>query len=219
MPERTVVLVHGNPETSAIWTPLVTALAARGVTHVVPLSPPGFGVPAPEDFDPTMANYAQWLVAELEALRRDGVDLDVVAHDWGAGHLFGALDVRPDLIRTWVADIAGVLHRDYVWHDMAQAWQTPEIGEQAVAGMVESSLDDRTTLFQALGLPAGMAAEVAPWLNDDMARCVLRLYRTGAQPAVGDLGERLAVGGVDDGARARRRHVFAIDEQRVRRGV
>lgn len=188
---RTVVFIHGNPETSAIWTPLVAALRARGIDHVVTLSPPGFGVPAPADFDPTMSNYAEWLVGELEALRAGGAELDVVGHDWGAGHLYGALDLRPDLFHTWTADIAGVLHREYVWHDMAQAWQTPEIGEQAMAGMVGSSVEDKTSLFAALGLPADMAAEVAPWLDDDMARCVLRLYRTGAQPAVGELGQRL----------------------------
>jgi pimeloyl-ACP methyl ester carboxylesterase len=40
----TVVLVHGNPETDAIWGPLVDAL---GRTDVVRLSPPGFGAPLP----------------------------------------------------------------------------------------------------------------------------------------------------------------------------
>ena len=35
----TVVLVHGNPETEAIWGPLVDAL---GRDDAVRLSPPGF---------------------------------------------------------------------------------------------------------------------------------------------------------------------------------
>ena len=191
MAPRTVVFIHGNPETSAIWWPIIAALRERGVDDVVALSPPGFGVAVPDGFDPTMANYAQWLVDELEQLRQSGADLDVVGHDWGAGHLYGALDLRPDLIRTWAADIAGVLHREYVWHDLAQAWQTTDIGEQAMAGMVDSTVSDKTALFESLGLPNDIAAEVADWLNDDMGRCVLRLYRTGAQPAVGDLGERL----------------------------
>ncbi len=42
----TVVLVHGNPETDAIWGPLVDAL---GRDDVVRLSPPGFGAPLPDD--------------------------------------------------------------------------------------------------------------------------------------------------------------------------
>jgi pimeloyl-ACP methyl ester carboxylesterase len=36
----TVVLVHGNPETDAVWDPVVELL---GRDDVVRLSPPGFG--------------------------------------------------------------------------------------------------------------------------------------------------------------------------------
>jgi pimeloyl-ACP methyl ester carboxylesterase len=45
MATMTVVLVQGNPETDAIWGPLVDAL---GRDDVVLLSPPGFGAPLPE---------------------------------------------------------------------------------------------------------------------------------------------------------------------------
>jgi pimeloyl-ACP methyl ester carboxylesterase len=192
MPARTVVLVHGNPETAAVWGPLREALAARGRSEVVALSPPGFGAPVPDEFDPTMDNYADWLVAELTAIRATGTEIDLVGHDWGAGHTYGVLARRPDVVRTWVGDIAGILERGYAWHDLAQAWQTPEIGEQVIDGMVAMSHDDKAALFIGLGLPAVIAAQLADGLDADMGRCVLRLYRTGAQPAVGDLGERLA---------------------------
>ncbi len=41
----TTVLVHGNPETAAVWDPLLEALGTLGVPgeQVVRLSPPGFG--------------------------------------------------------------------------------------------------------------------------------------------------------------------------------
>jgi pimeloyl-ACP methyl ester carboxylesterase len=191
MTERTVVLVHGNPETAAIWGPLVTALTERG-RRAIALSPPGFGAPVPDGFDPTMDAYADWLVGELEALRATDTEIDLLGHDWGAGHVYGALARRPDLVRTWTGDIAGVLHTDYVWHDLAQAWQTPDIGEQVIAGFTGSSLDERTALFVGLGLPDDIAGPLAAALDDEMGRCVLRLYRTGAQPAVGQLGDRLA---------------------------
>ena len=192
MTERTAVLVHGNPETAAIWGPLTAALAERGRTDVIALSPPGFGAPVPDGFDPTMDAYAEWLVGELETIHATGTEIDLLGHDWGAGHVYGALARRPDLVRTWTGDIAGVLHSDYVWHDMAQAWQTPEIGEQTIAGMTTSSTEDKQALFMGLGLPDDIAAELAAGLDDEMGRCVLRLYRTGAQPAVGQLGDRLA---------------------------
>ena len=192
MASRTTVLVHGNPETSAIWGPLTTALTERGRTEVVALSPPGFGSPVPDGFDPTMDNYADWLVGELDAIRKNGVEIDLLGHDWGAGHVYGALSRRPDLVRTWAGDIAGVIHRDYVWHDMAQAWQTPDIGEQVIEGMTSAAHADKVALYEGLGLPSPMADELASALDADMGRCVLRLYRTGAQPAVGELGDRLA---------------------------
>jgi len=100
MATRTVVLVHGNPETAAIWGPLTAALATRGHTDVVALSPPGFGAPVPDGFDPTMDNYADWLVGELETIQGTGTEIDLVGHDWGAGHVYGALARRPDLVRT-----------------------------------------------------------------------------------------------------------------------
>jgi pimeloyl-ACP methyl ester carboxylesterase len=135
MSQRTVVLVHGNPETAAIWGPLVGALRSMGHDEIVALSPPGFGAPLPDGFDPTMDSYADWLVGELESIRATGAEIDLLGHDWGAGHVYGTLARRPELVRTWTGDIAGILHSDYVWHDMAQAWQTPEIGEQVVAGI------------------------------------------------------------------------------------
>ncbi|HSP28579.1 MAG TPA: alpha/beta fold hydrolase, partial [Ilumatobacteraceae bacterium] len=184
MTERTVVLVHGNPETAAIWGPLTAALVERDRPDVIALSPPGFGAPVPEGFDPTMDAYADWLVGALEEIRATGTEIDLLGHDWGAGHVYGALARRADLVRTWTGDIAGVLHADYVWHDLAQAWQTPDVGEQVVAGFTGSSLDERTALFVGLGLPDDIASQLGAALDDEMGRCILRLYRTGAQPAV-----------------------------------
>ena len=76
-------------------------------------------------------DYLAWLVGELEAL--DG-PIDLVGHDWGGGHVQRLAATRPDLIRSWVTDIAGAADPDYVWHDLAQVWQTPGDGEAARRG-------------------------------------------------------------------------------------
>ena len=191
MASRTTVLVHGNPETSAIWGPLTTALTERGRTEAVALSPPGFGSPVPDGFDPTMDNYADWLVGELDAIRKNDVEIDLLGHDWGAGHVYGALSRRPDLVRTWAGDIAGVIHRDYVWHDMAQAWQTPDVGEQVVEAMLAGDSAGRATAYVDLGIPHDVAQAMAEAANEQMGRCILGLYRDAAQPAVAELGGRL----------------------------
>jgi pimeloyl-ACP methyl ester carboxylesterase len=143
----TVVLVHGNPETDAIWGPLVAAL---GRDDVVRLSPPGFGAPLPADFPMTYLAYRDWLEAELE---RFDTPVDLVGHDWGGGHVINLVMHRPELVRSWASDVLGVLHPDYVWHDMAQVWQTPQAGEEVVDAMIGGSVDERVAQLTMLGIP------------------------------------------------------------------
>ena len=90
-----MVLVHGNPETDAVWGPLVAEL---GRDDVVRLSPPGFGAPLPDAFGATVGEYRDWLVAELE---RFEAPVDLVGHDWGGGHVVNAAMARPDLPWHW----------------------------------------------------------------------------------------------------------------------
>jgi pimeloyl-ACP methyl ester carboxylesterase len=123
------VFVHGNPESADLWGPLTSALAERGVTDVVALSPPGFGAPTPPGWEPTRASYVGWLAAELEQLPGD---VDLVGHDWGAGHVYGLLCEPPARLRSWAADCAGLLHPAYQWHDLAQLWQQEGAGEAAL---------------------------------------------------------------------------------------
>jgi len=182
------VLVHGVPETRALWHTLIGELEKRGIGDVTLLSPPGFGAPVPVGWEPTQANYTAWLVDELESL---GGDVDLVGHDWGAGHTLGVLAARPDLLRSWASDCAGLIHPDYVWHDLAQVWQTAEAGEQAVATIIGAGLAERIEALTGLGVPSDIASEIAPDQNGEMARCILALYRSAAQPAMHELGQRL----------------------------
>ena len=189
----TKVLIHGNPEVDAIWRPLVATLSERGIDVVILLSPPGFGAPTPDGWEASRASYVHWLIDELESIgAQTGTPVDVVGHDWGAGHVYGLLDERPDLVRSWACDVAGLLHPDYVWHDMAQAWTTPEVGEQVIDAMVAMSLDERRAAFAGLGLPDDVLTEVAAGVDAEMGRCILALYRDAAQPAMAELGGRLA---------------------------
>ena len=55
-----VVLVHGNPEKTAVWDPLRAALDRH---DVVCLSPPGFGAPLPNSWGATVEDYRDWLIS------------------------------------------------------------------------------------------------------------------------------------------------------------
>ncbi len=187
-----VVLVHGNPETDAIWGPLRTEL---GRDDVIALSPPGFGVPIPEGFGATSDEYLAWLAGVLEQL--DG-PTDLIGHDWGGGHVMRIAIERPDLIRSWCIDIAGCFNDEYEWHDAAQGWQGPD-GEAIVAGMAATPTEDIAAMFGALGMGDAVAAQVAPHVNEDMAACIVPLYRSAAQPVMANLGNRLGEAAVNPG--------------------
>jgi len=189
MSTTTKVFVHGNPETSAVWSLLVAELKKRGVDNIVLLTPPGFGALTPAGWGGTMREYRDWLIAELEAI---GGDIDLVGHDWGAGHVYGVLSEKPGIVRSWAADCAGLMHADYQWHDAAQGWQAPELGEQMVAGMVAMPDDQFVDAFSGLGMSREIAADVKSHINDEMARCILALYRDAAQPALVPIGKQFA---------------------------
>jgi pimeloyl-ACP methyl ester carboxylesterase len=181
----TVVLVHGNPETEALWGPLVDAL---GRSDVVRLSPPGFGAPLPDDFPATYLAYRDWLEDELK--RVDG-PVDLVGHDWGGGHVINAVMHRPELVRSWASDVVGLFDPDYVWHDLAQVWQTPGAGEELVDTLLGGTVQDRAERMESFGIPADIAMSMAPEQGPDMGRAILLLYRSAAQPAMAEAGRAL----------------------------
>lgn len=182
----TVVLVHGNPETDAIWDQLVDALARQ---DVVRLSPPGFGAPLPDDFPATYLAYRDWLESEVEKI---GGPVDLVGHDWGGGHVVNVVIHRPDLVRSWASDILGCFDPDYVWHDLALVWQTPDDGEQLVDTMLGGTLQDRAArMVEIGGMPADMATSLAAAQGPEMGRAILALYRSARQPAMAEAGGAL----------------------------
>jgi pimeloyl-ACP methyl ester carboxylesterase len=178
------VFVHGVPETPEVWDPIVSLLHR---TDVLALRLPGFGEAAPKGFGATKEEYTAWLIDELGAI---GEPVDAVGHDWGGGFVLRVACTRPDLVRCWVSDVAGILDPAYVWHDLAQIWQTPGAGEQYFA---ETSALDPAVMIQAyarLGITPAAARAFVEAADVEMARCILALYRSATQPR---LAEWLAV--------------------------
>jgi pimeloyl-ACP methyl ester carboxylesterase len=181
----TAVFVNGNPETAAIWGPLLAELD-RG--DVLCLSPPGFGAPIPGGFDCTVPSYRGWLVTELEKL---GEPVDLVGHDVGGGIVIRVAMTRPDLLRTWASDSLGVYDPDYAWHDMARTWQTPGAGERLVADLLGGSPAERAERMAGLGMSRPVAEQLAAAQGPEMGRAILAYYRSAIQPVMADLGRDL----------------------------
>ena len=181
----TVVLVHGNPETDAVWDPVVEAL---GRDDVVRLSPPGFGAPLPDGWPATYLHYRDWLEDELTKFEGP---VDLVGHDWGGGHVINVVMHRPALVRSWASDIIGIFDPDYVWHNLAQVWQTPGDGEALVEAMMSGTLQDRAEQLLGLGLTHQVATKMAAGQSPEMGRAILALYRSAAQPVLAEVGRNL----------------------------
>jgi pimeloyl-ACP methyl ester carboxylesterase len=168
----TAVFVHGVPETPAVWRGLLTAL---DLPDAMALWLPGFDGVRPEGFGATMDEYAAWLAAQLERL--DG-PVDLVGHDWGGGLVVRVVSTRPELVRSWVTDAAGIGDSGFEWHDLAKIWQTPQAGEDFWDKQLAAPAQERATVFQAFGVPAELALDLASQLSLTMADCILDLYRS-----------------------------------------
>lgn len=168
------VLVHGVPETSAVWHRLVGSLARH---DVVAPQLPGFGCPRPADFEATKEAYVDWLVGEVEKAASDG-PVDLVGHDWGGGLVVRLVSQRPDLVRSWATDCAGMAAAAFEWHDYAKIWQTPGEGEQFFERQLAAAPDAMAPFYVSLGVPEADARRLVTWTDEVMADCILRLYRS-----------------------------------------
>jgi pimeloyl-ACP methyl ester carboxylesterase len=165
------VLVHGNPDTAALWAPLVDCLARDDV--VCP-SLPGFGTPVPAGFGCTKDEYATWLADQLRSFDEP---VDVVGHDWGSILVQRVATTNPELVRSWVL-ANGAVSEVFRWHELAEQWQTPEVGEQIMELMSGDALVDALREARHPD-PVGAVARI----DDTMKSAVLALYRSAVHVA------------------------------------
>ena len=181
-----IVFVHGNPETAAVWAELASCLQLQDALF---LSPPGFGAPVPAGFGATADEYLDWLARALAELNGP---VDLIGHDWGGVHVMRIAMEHPELIRSWVSDAAGAFDSAYVWHELAQVWQTPGKGEEAIAMALAAAPGLRAKRYEALGMSSATASAIANAFCVEMSQCILPLYRSAAQPALMNWGRHLA---------------------------
>lgn len=174
-----IVLVHGVPETTAVWDLLVPHLSDKVTT----LGLPGFGNGRPDGFGSTMDEYASWLEGELAAL--DG-PVDLVGHDWGGILTYRLVTTKPGLIRSWVSDAVGAGEPGFEWHDLGKLWQTPGEGEKFWDDL-RADPAAGAELLSAFGVPAAQARIFADALDEEMSDSILKLYRS-ATNIPGDWG-------------------------------
>jgi len=188
---ETVLFVHGFPESSLLWEQALATAAGLGFRALAP-DLPGFG--DSERFEgeaSTWERYVQFLTEFLAALQIEHVHL--VVHDWG-----GPIGLR------WACDHPGrtkslfitdtIYDPDYNWHENAQYFRTPGVGEQVMAKLGDADTF-RAFLSAAIpGLSDDVIADFHKNVRDASAQQVpLDLYRSGdltkLKPYVGKLKE------------------------------
>ncbi len=121
--------------------------------------------------------YVAWLAGELAGLQSEG-SVDVVGHDWGGAFVVRLVSTRPDLVRSWVTDAAGVGDTGFEWHEYAKVWQTPGAGEEFFERQLAQPVEARARLFERAGASREQAVAIAGALDETMVRCILALYRS-----------------------------------------
>lgn len=170
----TVVLVHGVPETAAIWSGMRDHLERDSET----LALPGFGCPRPDGFGATMDEYVAWLHGELDRIQGP---VDLVGHDWG-----GIITTRiatsagAERLHSWASDVVNTVDPEFVWHDLAQIWITPGEGEQFWDGF-RADPAGSAGLLAALGVPEDRATDLVAAVDETMVGSILDLYRSSAE--------------------------------------
>lgn len=153
-PDDPVVLLHGVGMQSAAWAPQVEALSANNAVYALDL--PGHGGSAPIDSASRLPDFLDWLLAALDALNLDRVNL--VGHSMGALIAGGFAVCRPNRVKR-VALLNGVFRRDTQARDSVAAR----------ARMIATGTFDLDTPLQRWfgDTPAERAArdKVAVWLN------------------------------------------------------
>jgi haloalkane dehalogenase len=169
-----VLLLHGFPASSFMWSDVMPAVADAGWRAVAP-DFAGYG-----DSEPDPPATWERHMESIESFRRElGIESCVlVVHDWG-----GLIGLR------WAcehaADVRGLVisstgfFPDGQWHGLAQAMRTEGQGEELVAGI---DRDGFGGMLRAVSPSLGDTAVdeyYKAFGDDDRRRGQLELYRSG----------------------------------------
>lgn len=183
-----VLLIHGYPQSSYMWEPVVAALAASGRRAIAP-DLAGFG-DSPPDPPGTWEHHVELLERFRRELGLERVVLGV--HDWGG--LIGlrwACD-RPGVTSALILSNTGFF-ADSEWHNLGRALRTPGQGEQLLDNLTKEAF---ATVAHDAGGSLSERAINEYWkafTTPESRQGLLELFRSGdfekLKPYEGELGQ------------------------------
>jgi pimeloyl-ACP methyl ester carboxylesterase len=121
-----VLFMHGNPDSSEMWTQVIEALP-QGYRCLAP-DLPGFGESgAAVGFDWSIKNRGQWIADILDKLKITE-PVTLVGHDHGGPFVASFAVQFPDRVKKLVLQNT-LFHADYDWHLFGKLWRLPFIGD------------------------------------------------------------------------------------------
>lgn len=188
---RTVLMLHGYPESSFMWRTPVSAAAADG-WHAVAPDLPGFG-DSPPDPPATWERHVEHVQRLVDGLGLAPVVL--VVHDWG-----GLIGLRwacehPGSVGALVISASGFFSNGK-WHGMARGLREEGTGEQLVGDMTRPNFAGLLA-WASHGMDDETIDEFWKCFGDEERRQgQLELYRSGDFEKIAPYEGKLAALGV-----------------------
>jgi pimeloyl-ACP methyl ester carboxylesterase len=126
-----VVMLHGSPDSHAMWLPLIERISHKARTIAPDL--PGFGATAlPDSFALTLDHEADFIAKLMDALKVNE-PVVLVSMDFGSHYALAFTVKYPDRVRGNVISNTA-FSRDYQWHSFARLYRVPVLGEFLLGG-------------------------------------------------------------------------------------
>jgi pimeloyl-ACP methyl ester carboxylesterase len=170
-----IVLLHGSPDTHAMWGPLMTTLASHG--RCIALDLPGFGessLPATLSLSlDTMADVVHDFLAALHITE----PVVLVTTDFGGHYGLAFASKYPDQVRGVAISNTNFFH-DYQWHSAARLYRMPLLGELLMATSSRQVIT-RTLKQVAPALPNRYIEDsyASGFGSPRVRKTILRMYR------------------------------------------
>jgi pimeloyl-ACP methyl ester carboxylesterase len=171
-----VLLLHGIPDTQALWDATVERLADRCCCITMDL--PDFGGSRIQ----TRGEWA-WTLSQRGALIErvlDGVGVNeavtIVAHNAGGTFAIPFVGRHPHRYRAGLFCTTS-MHPNFTWHPFAELCRTPEVGEQVMSAYTSEVFTSGVRAFSGDALPQAHIDTTFERVDDRMRAAILAFYR------------------------------------------
>lgn len=167
-----IVLIHGNPDSSDVWSEVAARLAPEAWCIAPDL--PNWGSSIVHGrFDCSLDSQAGYVAGVVDGLGLDRFHL--VVHDVGGAFGLAFATLHPERLRS-LTIFNTSFFRDYQWHRLGRLWRTPVIGELIML-IANRRWFVNGILDSAPLLPRAYAEHAWAQFRCRTRRMVLRYYR------------------------------------------